>query len=482
MQEKEKKINKFIDEDSSLLQYKFYLEQLLRSKEHILSENDEQLISLLTKDYGNFSTISDILKDSAINYGTVINDEGKEVEITSGNYRNLMKSKNRDLRKETYNKMYSSLEQFKNVFSNLLISSFENSDSIAKVRKYKTTFFMNSFSSNVPKEVNDNLYKVVNKRLDVYRKYYKIIKNKLKLDEIYFYDISTNLIDYDKNYSIEEAKKLVINALKYLGEDYIEIIKKEFDENWVDFCTYKGKTSGCYEVCDYLSNPLVFLNYNFKLEDVSGLSHESGHAVHSYLSNKNNKFVDAEYDLFVAEVASLTNEILLSNYIVNNSKSKEEKAASIYNLIDIIQNNLFDAALEGEFENILHKRVNDGESISIDDLNDTIYNLRKKYYGDTVKLDDYVKYTWIRRSHYYRPFYLYQYAVGVSAACFAAKKIIDGDKTFIENYKKFLKSGSSKYPVLLLKDAGIDVTGEEVFNSAIDYFDSLLDKFDELTK
>lgn len=478
----EEKIRQYINALDKLKDYEFYLNRLLKTKDHILSENDEQLISLLTKTNGSFSDASSILKDSAISFGTLVDDEGNEVELTQGNYRKFLQSTNRELRKEAYYQMFSNLSPFVNVFSTLLISRYESFDAIAKVRHYKDSFDMTIFDNNVPVEVNRSLYKVIDKRLDVYQKYYRMIKEKLNVKTLYPYDVSTRLISYDKKYSIEEAKDLVMKAISCMGEEYTSVLKKAYDERWIDFCTYKGKESGAYSHGNYGNNPVVFLNYNYKLDDVSALAHELGHAVHTYFSETNNTYVNSGYELFVAEVASLTNEILLSNYILNNSNSKEEKAASIYNLLDIIQNNLFDAALEGEFENILHTRVNNGETLSTDDLNNTIYNLREKYYGNTVELLDESKYGWIRRSHYYRPFYLYQYAVGVSSACFAAKKIMSGDQEFLNNYIKFLKAGGTKYPVDLLTDAGINVIGEEVFNSAIDYFDELIDEFKKLTE
>lgn len=475
-------IRKYIEENSNLKEYEVYLNRLLKAKEHILSEDKEQIVSLLTKNNSTFSKVADILKDSAINFGTIVDEDGNEVELTQGNFHKFMQSTNREIRKEAYNRMYSNLIPFKNVFGSLLISKYESFDSVVKVRNYKDSFDMTIFDNNIPREVNESLYKVINNRLDVYQKYFKMIKDKLKYDIIYPYDLSTRLLDYKKEYSIEDSKNLILNALSCMGEEYQDGLRKAFDERWIDFCTYKGKESGAYSYGNYGNTPVVFLNYNYRLDDVSALAHELGHAMHTYFSDKNNNYVNADYELFVAEVASLTNEILLSNYILNNSNSNEEKAASIYNLLDVIQNNLFSAGLEGEFENILHNKVNNGEVLSTDDLSNTIYELKNRYYGNVVELTEESKYSWIRRSHYYRPFYLYMYAVGVSSACYAAKKIINNDKEFLDKYLNFLKSGGRKYPIDLLKDAGIDVMNEEVFNSAIDYFNELIDEFIELTK
>ncbi len=473
-------IRKYVDEKKELKEYSVFLERLLRSKKHILSEREERIISLLTKTNGSFSNISAILKDSILEYGKIKNENGEDVELTQGNYRKFLQSRDREIRKNAFYKMFDKLKQFKDIFSTSLISKYESFDALVKVRGYKNSFDMSVYDINVPVTVNNNLYNVINKRLSVYQKYYRMIKNKLKLDILYPYDIQTKLIDYKEEYSIEEAKELILKALSCMGEEYGEVLKKAFDERWIDYCTYKGKKSGAFSAGNYGNTPVVFLNYNYRLDDVSALAHELGHAVHTYLSDKYNNYINSDYELFVAEVASLTNEVILSNYIIENSNSKEEKAASIYNLLDVIQNNLFDAALEGEFENILHARVNNGDTLSTEDLNNTIFELRKKYYGDTVELLDETKYSWIRRDHYFRPFYLYQYAVGVSCACYAGKKIISGDKNFLNKYLNFLKSGGKDYPINLLKNAGIDVTGEEVFDVAIDYFNDLIDEFEKL--
>lgn len=478
----EKIINDFITKNEKLKEYKVYLKRLLRSKKHILSEKSEEIISLLTKTNGSFSKISSMLKDSVIDFGKIEDENGNEIELTQGNYRKFQQSRNRNVRKKSYDRMYSNLKKYQNIFSTLLISKYESFDSMVKVRGYKNSFDITTYDNNIPVDVNNNLYNVINRKINIYQKYYKMIKNKLKLDTLYQYDVQTRLIDYQEQYSIEKAKDLILSSLDCMGKEYTDVLNKAFDEKWIDFCTYKGKENGAYSSGNYGNTPVVFLNYNFKLDDVSALAHELGHAVHTYFSDNYNNYINSNYELFVAEVASLTNEVLLSNYILRNSNSKEEKAASIYNLLDIIQNNLFDAALEGEFENILHSKVNNGETLSTEDLNNTIYNLRKKYYGDTVELLDETKYGWIRRTHYFRPFYLYQYAVGVSCACFAANKILSGDKEFLQKYLNFLKSGGTKFPIELLKDAGIDVTSEEVFETAINYFDELINEFDKLTK
>lgn len=253
-----------------------------------------------------------------------------------------------------------------------------------------------------------------------------------------------------------------------------------FDERRIDFCTYKNKRSGAYETDSYNSGPFVFLNYKYKLDDVSALAHELGHALHSIHSIENNIYSDYQYDLFVAEVASLTNEILMSNYILKTSKDKNEKLASIYNILEVFQNNFYDAILEGKLEDDVHEKLMNGEAINADILDNIISGYRKKFYGNTVKFDDLFIGRWARRTHYYRPFYLYMYATGVSAAMYFANKIIDGDKEVLDNYINFLKMGGSDYPVNELKLYGVDMCNEKVYNDAIDYFEKLIDEYNRL--
>lgn len=474
-------LNKYYLELEDLKLYENDIKNIIRQKEHLLSEKEEIMINNLTKNYKNFSDIGSILTDSAINYGTIKVD-GENKEITSGNYRNFLMNKDRNIRKKAYKLFNEKLRQFRDVFSKSLIGYLDNVNEIAKIRNYSSVLEMKNFSSNIPVEVHDTVNKVCMERLDVYQKYYKLVSKALDIKSLRPYDLAMPLVENNKEYSIEDAKELIINSLSILGDDYKEKLTKMFDEKRIDFCTYKNKRSGAYQTDSYNSGPFVFLNYKYKLDDVSALAHELGHAIHTMNAIENNIYPNYQYDLFVAEVASLTNEILMSNYILNNSNDKEEKMASIYNILEVFQNNFYDAILEGKLEDDVHEMLMNGEAINADILDEIINKYRKQFFGNTVKYDELFISRWARRHHYYRPFYLYMYATGVSAAMYFANKIIDGDKEVLNNYINFLKMGGSDYPVNELKLSGVDMCDEKIYNDAILYFDKLIDEYNKLVE
>lgn len=474
-------LEKYYLELEDLKLYENDIKNIIRQKEHLLSEKEEIMINNLTKNYKNFSDIGSILTDSAINYGTIKVD-GENKEITSGNYRNFLMNKDRNIRKKAYKLFNEKLRQFRDVFSKSLIGYLDNVNEIAKIRNYSSVLEMKNFSSNIPVEVHDTVNKVCMSRLDVYQKYYKLVSKALDIKSLRPYDLAMPLVENNKEYSIEDAKELIINSLSILGDDYKEKLTKMFDERRIDFCTYKNKRSGAYQTDSYNSGPFVFLNYKYKLDDVSALAHELGHAIHTMNAIENNIYPNYQYDLFVAEVASLTNEILMSNYILNNSNDKEEKMASIYNILEVFQNNFYDAILEGKLEDDVHEMLMNGEAINADILDEIINKYRKQFFGNTVKYDELFISRWARRHHYYRPFYLYMYATGVSAAMYFANKIIDGDKEVLNNYINFLKMGGSDYPVNELKLSGVDMCDEKIYNDAILYFDKLIDEYNKLVE
>jgi oligoendopeptidase F len=463
--------------NKKLSKYHFYLENIIRSKDHTLNINEEKIISKLGINDNVFSKVNSILTDSTLNYGTLIVD-GKEVTLTNNNYRNIMTNKNQKVRETCYNLMTSKMKEFSSIFAENLVANMKNYSVTANIRNFKSTLDMQLFSSNIPSKVVDNLYSCVHEKIAVFQKYLALIAKNLGLKELNYYDLNTEFLNSDLTFSIEDAQLLIIEATKIYGTEYNEIIKKAFEERWIDYGSYKGKAGGAYSTSNYGNTPVVLTNFHGKFTDVSAIAHELGHAVNFYLSSKNNPH-ECNNDIFVAEVASLTNEIILSNYIMQNSKDHNLKLVAIYNLIDIIQNNLFDACLEGELENISYKLIDNKEEINSDTLNTIIYELRTKYYGNKVKLDDNVKYMWARRSHYFYPFYLFEYATGVSAAIYIASKIINNEDNMKIKYMEFLKAGETNYPTELLKAIGVDMTKPKVILNAIDFFNNLLDEFNK---
>ena len=477
IKEETSKVEKLL-ETKKLNKYKFYVTNILREKEHMLSSSEEKLIAKLTSTNHTFKNVNMTLLNSTLDYGEV-KSEKETRKITNSNYHIIMESTDRNIRRDAYEKLTSKIAEFKNIFAENLVSNMKNTSSMAEIRKFPSTLDSLLFSSNIPKSVVDSLYKVINKNLNVYQKYLKLIKNSLGLKELAYYDLNAQILTDEMSFSIEDAQYLIGEATKIYGEEYHDIIEKAFEEKWVDYCSYKGKASGAYCTSCYGAHPVVLTNFFGKFGDVSAVAHELGHAVNFYLSQQANNKHDYNNDIFVAEVASLTNEIILSNYVIEHSRNKNLKLIALYNLINLIQNNLFDACLEGELENKAYALIDNGETIDAEYLSNTIYDIRSKYYKDVVNLDDKSKYSWIRREHYFYPFYLFKYATGVSAAIMIATKIINNEDDMKNKYISFLKMGDTDYPVELLKKIGIDMTKEEVYENAVNFFSNLIDEFDK---
>ncbi|MDD2409219.1 MAG: oligoendopeptidase F family protein [Bacilli bacterium] len=467
--------------DSKLLKkYKFYLSNLLREKDHHLNEKEEQIIAKLTSTRSVYENLSTVLTNSIIDYGKIMVD-GQEIELLNSNYRQIITNKNRKTRKEAFLKLTNNLKKYEAIYGMNLISSMKQAKSLSEIYKFKSLLEMDLFSSNIPEKVVSNLYEIIEKRLDIYQKYFKMIKTNLGLDELEYYDKDAQLVSSEKKFSIEETKSILIKSLEVLGKDYTKLLNKAFAERWIDFGCYKGKTSLIYSICNYGDNPLVLTNYLGKFNDISTLAHELGHALHSYLSMEQ-PYHEFYHDILTAEVASLTNEILFSNYVINNSDDKDLKLTAIYNILHTIQNNLYDACLEGKLENEVYAILESGNEVSTEMLNEMIYKFRKEYYGSSVKINDNISTMWIRRMHYFNPYYLFKYATGVSSAIYISKKILNNEDNIKEKYLKFLKKGGSNYPTELLKEMGVDLTKPEVINEAINYMDYLIDEFNKISE
>lgn len=474
-----KTILDFMKENKKLNKYKRVLDEIRRYKKYTLSEKIEKIIATLNS-ANNAQEVTESLLDSEIKYGSIKVDN-KNMELTNANYSKFSRSKDRNIRKQASLKRNKSLKQFQNTFALNLTSCLKDINNTCKVRSYDNYFQATMFADKIPKNIYHSLLKFVNNNLHTFQRLIEIRKKCLKLDIVYNYDLGVELIPkYDHIYTIEEAQDLVTNATKILGSEYNEIIKEIFQEKWIDYCSYKGKKSGGYQISSYLDNPNILMHYQGKLGDISTIAHESGHAVHSYLSNKYNDELNAEYTIFIAEIASLTNEILLSNYIKKNSNNKKEKLSSIYNLIETISDNFYGASLQAEFEYEVSKRIINEEEISYQELNEMFSNLQKKYYGKNLKFSKNSEINWCRITHFFSPFYTYKYATGVTCACYVASNI--ENEEYKEKYLNFLKSGCKKDSLELLEDINIDLTKEETFEHTVKLLNDLMDEFEELYK
>lgn len=472
-------IKDYLKENKELKEYAFDLELIYKYQPFVLSENEEKLLNNISDLQNKFENNFDLIINSIIDYGYIKDEDGNEVKLTNGNYIKYAKSSNRNVRKDAF---YARMEGLRKLV-NLIATDYEayiKADSyIAKAKGYNSNLHMYLFPDGITKEVYNNLLSVADKNLNVLYKYYDMIKKVLKQDELYVYDISAPLTKTsNKKYTPDDAKKIIIDALSIYGDEYISVLNKAFDERWIDFYPNKGKRSGYYQNDSFKGNPIVLANYTDDYTSVSSLAHELGHALHSYYSKKNNKEHLSKYSILVAEIASLTNEILLSNYVIKNSNDKEEKLNAINNILEVFSGNFFGTLCEGSvFEKEVHEKVFNGEVLTVNDFNDIFEKIKVKSYGPDVKDSNLTKYNWARIPHFYTPFYYYKYSLGIIGACYVARKILSGDKEYLEKYINFLKLGGSMMPLDELKTIDLDFTKEEKINDAIKYFDELIDEF-----
>ena len=473
-------IEKYYEEEKELKEYEFVLSNLFRFKKHILSKEVEEVLSSLSNSLNNSSETYELLTDSDMKFGKILDENNEEVELTESNYSVFLHSKDRRVRKEVFNKILTTYGEYKNTISSTFAGNVDTLTTLAKLKKYDSSLEAALFIDNVDKEVYNNLIKTVKDNLNVLYKYFKLKKDFLKLDEFHLYDQYVDLVEENtKQYTFLEAKDLVIEALSVLGEDYIKNLNKAFDERWIDVYNNKGKRGGAYSSGFYDTKPYVLLNYEGTINDVSTLAHELGHSMHTYYSCLNNPYQYSSYKIFVAEVASTVNELLLNFHLLNKG-SKEDKKYILSNLMNLFKATIYRQTMFAEFERDMHNLKEQGGVLTNEVLCDNYYKLNLDYFGPDVVVDDEIKYEWERIPHFYYNFYVYKYAIGLSCACYIVDNILNKKDNALENYLKFLSSGGSDYPINELKIAGIDVTKKDVIESAIKMFDNFIEQFKEL--
>ena len=474
-------IEKFFIEEPKLKSYERNLKEIFRFKKYILSDNEEKIISNLEKALESSSTIYESLTDTDMTYGNIIDENGESVELTDSNYNKYIKSNNRRVRKDAFLELYRVYSSFKNTIASTITGNIEANVSIAKIRGYNSAIEASLFSDNINLEVYNNLIDTVSNNLSSLFKYYDLKKKILGLDEMHLYDTYVSIInEKPREYSFDEAKTIVRDALSVLGDKYINDLDNAFSQKWIDIYNNKGKRGGAYSGGSYDTYPYVLLNFEGTLNDVSTLAHELGHSMHSYYSRLNNSYQNSNYKIFVAEVASTVNELLLAKYLLKNTSNKKEKLIILNNLLDLFKATIYRQTMFAEFEKNIYDKHEKGEILTAELLCNDYYELNKKYFGNSVVVDEEIKYEWERIPHFYYNFYVYKYATGLSAACYIVNAILSGSKDALDNYLKFLKLGGSMDPLDELKVAGVDMSKPDVILSAINMFDEILDEFEQL--
>lgn len=472
-----KTIEKFYLECPELKEYEIYLKEIYRFKEHTLNEQEEAIIKELSKALNSSSDTYEKLTDTDMTFGNIKDEKNKTVELTESNYAIYTHSKNRRVRRSAFKKLMNKYGEFIHTISSTYSGYVNTSNGISNVYKYSNPLEQSLFADDIDVEVYDTLIKTVHENMDVIYKYYDLRNKVLNLKKSHLYDTYVELIDNDSaNYSFSEAKEIVLKALSILGDDYTKILEKAFDEKWIDIYNNKGKRGGAYSSGSFLTNPFILMNFEGKLNDVSTLAHELGHSMHSYFSIKNNSYKNSNYQIFVAEIASTVNEMLLANYLLKESDEKT-KILVLNNLLDLFKATIYRQTMFAEFEKKMVLDSKKGIILTSDYLCDNYYKLVKEYFGNNVIIDKEIQNEWARIPHFYYDFYVYKYATGLSIASYIATEIFKGNQEMLKNYREFLKIGGRMNPRESLMTLGIDITKKDVVLNAIKLFDSYIEKF-----
>ena len=469
-------IKKYINEDERLKEYEFSIEQVFRDKPYILNEEQEKMMANLGEVLNTPTEIYETLDTTSLSFDDFyINNE--KYSLNQSNYTLYLRDDNREIRKKAFLNYYKEYKKMKDTLSSVLYGNIKANFFISKQRGYKSPLEMYLYAENIPTSLYEKLIKEVSNRIDVSYKYIALRKKVLNLDEMHMYDIYVPLVKYDKKYTYEEALDIVKEALKPLGDTYIKDLNNIISSSCIDVYHNKNKQTGAYSWGCYDTLPYVLLNFEGTFNDVSTLAHELGHSMHSYYSKINNPYQDASYTIFLAEVASTVNEILLNKYMYKNAKTKNEKLYFLNNLLEMLRTTLIRQTMFAEFEKTLYDMENNGTILTCDVMCKLYYTLNKKYYGNDIVHDTDISLEWARISHFYKGFYVYKYATGISIACKIAKDILDEKEGALDNYLKLLQSGGSNYSTFLLKIVGIDIVNDDTIKNAIDLFDDVIDAF-----
>jgi len=474
-------IEGYFSELPELELYRKLIAETKRLKPHRLSAEMEKLVALTAEMSDTAADTYSIFNNADLTFPEIEDENGEKVRITHGRFVSLLESADRRVRKDDFEQFYATYEKFLNTIASLYNGQVKQQIFHAKARKYDSTLEAAVDGNNVSPSVYKNLVNTINNNLDKMHRYVKLRKKCLGVDELHMYDIYTPMIpDMAKEIPFEEAKETVLKALAPLGEDYVAKVREGFENRWIDIYENRGKRSGAYSAGAYGVHPYVLLNYNGTLDNMFTLAHEMGHAMHSYYSNENQPFIYSHYKIFVAEVASTCNEILLMEYLLKNTTDKKERAYLLNHYLDSFKGTVFRQTQFAEFEMRTNAMVEAGESLTAENLCALYLELNQKYYGPDMISDKEISYEWARIPHFYYNFYVYQYATGFTSAVAIAHSILKEGAPAVERYKKFLSGGCSDAPVELLKIAGVNLETPAPIQSALDVMGEIIDEMETL--
>ncbi len=474
-------IKDFIKKFPKLKEYENELKSIYKAKKYIKSKEEEKLITLLSSVYSKSEDSSELLLTTDMDFGYITNEKGEKVKLTISNFSTYIKSSSQSVRLNAFENLYKEIAHYENTFNSIYTTKVMSNNKIAKIRGFKTARSLSLYCNNIKNDIYDNLINGIKNNLPVFYKYYDLKKKVLGLKELHIYDTYANITKgFDKTYSYDEAKNLVLSSLEVMGKDYINVIKKAFDERWIDVLPKKNKREGGYCTCAYLAHPYVVINYEGKLDDVSTLIHELGHAMHYYYAQNYNTYEDYNYSIFVAEVASQVNEIILTNYMLNHTDDVNEKKYILDSILQRFKATMVRQTMFAHFEDNIHNKEISGEVLTKELVQKEYLDLNKLYFGPNVVVDDYIKYECYRIPHFYYNFYVYQYATGYAAALKIANDIINKKAGSLESYIKFLKIGSKLDPVKSLKVAGVDMESPTLYDEVFAFCDKIRKELEDL--
>ena len=463
-----------------LSHYKKYVDDILRLKPHTLNEREEELLAAVADLSGVPENVYDMLSFADLQFPEIEDENGEKVRVTHSNFSLFLKSKDARVRKDAFEAMYGIYGQYKNTFASILYGGIKSEIFYAKTRKYESALQGSLFQDNVSVDVYNNLIDAVHENLDTLNDYIDLKKKFLGLDKINMYDLYVPLTEnFDMEISYEKAQKIILEALKPLGEEYLENVKKAFAEGWIDVYGNEGKQGGAYSWGSYDSKSYILMSYKDDLNSLFTLIHEMGHSMHSFYSKNNQPYLYSGYKIFVAEVASTLNELLLINYLLKNAESKEERVYLLNYYLEQFRTTVYRQTMFAEFEKICHGKVEEGEPLTAEDFNNIYYDLNKKYYGESCDVNEEIALEWARIPHFYSNFYVYKYATGFSAASALSKQILEEGESAVSRYKEFLKSGGSEFPLDQLRKAGIDMEKKESVDEALHVFKDLVKQLEK---
>ena len=478
----EEQYQNFLAEEPKLQPYKHFFDKLLQNKEHVLSQREEELLAGAGEIFGAASETFAILDNADIVFPFVKNEDGNEVQLSHGVYMRLVESKNREVRRGAYEALYSTYEQYQHTYAKTLQTNVKVQNYRAKVRNYKSAREAALAANFVPESVYDNLVSAVRKHLPLLHRYLSLRSNILGIPDLKMYDVYTPLSSVEYSFTYEEALKKAEEALAVLGEDYLSRVKRAFNERWIDVYENQGKRSGAYSGGSYDTNAFMLLNWQDNLDNLFTLVHETGHSMHSSYTRETQPYVYGDYSIFLAEIASTTNENILTEKLLKEVQDDATRFAILNNFLDGFRGTVFRQTQFAEFEHAIHQADQNGEVLTSEFLNNLYADLNQEYYGLSKEDNPQIQYEWARIPHFYYNYYVYQYSTGFAAASALAEKIVHGSQDDRDRYIDYLKAGKSDYPLNIMRKAGVDMEKEDYLNDAFAVFERRLDEFEALVE